>query len=62
MNESTPEYDAAHANMVLSNSTLIGGMLIGVAVAWTAVYAKRYIQRKAIRINRRNKKEVALKS
>ena len=62
MDESTTEYDAAHANMVLNNSTLIGGMLIGAAVAWTAVYAKRYIQRKAIRINRRNKKMTTLKS
>lgn len=62
MNEFTAtEEKFAHDMKALNTSNLIGGMLIGVTAAYAAFYTKRYIQRKAIRINRRNKKMNNLK-
>lgn len=62
MEDLTTNDKFAHDMKALNTANLIGGMLIGVTAAFTAVRTVRYFQRKAIRINRRNKKENALKS
>lgn len=55
MKESTTDVVTAEQMKALVNGNLIGGILIGVTAAWTVVHAKRWLSRKAIRINRRNK-------